>query len=292
VVLSPETAVESVEIMASTVAVRRGSYEEADRISTGDEQGSVGLRALAEIAEKRRSRRIEQGAIDIDIPEVRVFVRDGEVRIERLPATKSSGMVREMMLLAGEAAARWAFDRGLAFPYYGQESPGEASSIQGGLAGEFAKRRLMRPGITGPTPTAHRGLGLSFYAQATSPLRRYADLLGHMQIRALLAGRRPLDADEVGRRSALAQAASAPNRQAERQSEAHWTMAWLLNNPGWEGEGIIVGAAGPGNWQIYIPALGFETRLRLGPNRSLNDSLRLKVARIDLARLDASFQEL
>jgi exoribonuclease-2 len=234
---------------------------------------------------------VNQGAIEIDIPEVRVFVRGGEIKVERLPETRSSAMVREMMLLAGEAAARWAFERELPFPFYSQEAPGDPASVPPGLAGEFAKRRLMRAGITGPTPSAHRGLGLPFYSQTTSPLRRYADLLGHMQIRAALAGRPPLDADEVMRRSALAQAAAAPNRQAERASEAHWTLAWLKRHPEWRGEGVIVGSAGPGSWQIYVPGLGLETKLRLGPDRELNETLALKASRIDLPKLEVGFEE-
>ena len=306
VMLDAEGAIESVEACASLLRVRRTHYAEADSIaaagasapdgasaqgaSAQGAQGAAGLRRLQEIAELRKKRRLAGGAIDIEIPEVRVFVREGEVSIERLPETRSSGMVREMMLLAGEAAARWAFERRLPFPYYSQESPGEAAGLPEGLAGEFAKRRLMRAGITGPTPSAHRGLGLPFYSQTTSPLRRYADLLAHMQIRAALAGRPPLDEDEVMRRSALAQAAAAPNRQAERASEAHWTLVWLLRHPGWEGEGIIVGAAGPGAWTVYVPALGLESRMKLGPNHELNEALAMRVARIDLPRLDVAFK--
>jgi len=290
IALDPEGAIESVEACASMLHVRRTHYAEADAIGASDAAGAAGLRRLGEIAELRMKRRLAGGAIDIDIPEVRVFVRDGEVAIERLPDTRSSGTVREMMLLAGEAAARWAFEKRLPFPYYSQESPGEAAGVPEGLAGEFAKRRLMRAGITGPTPSAHRGLGLPFYSQATSPLRRYADLLAHMQIRAALSGRPPLDEDEVMRRSALAQAAAAPNRQAERASEAHWTLVWLLRHPEWEGEGIIVGAAGPGAWSVYVPALGLESRMKLGSNHALNEVLALRVARIDLPRLDVAFK--
>ncbi|MEI6386689.1 MAG: ribonuclease catalytic domain-containing protein [Spirochaetota bacterium] len=289
--LSEDGAVSSVEATASLLRVRRTHYAEADAIADRGAAGAEGLRKLEEIAELRLRRRLENGAIDIEIPEVRVFVREGVIAIEALPKTRSSGIVREMMLLAGEAAARWAFERKIPFPYYSQESPSETSSLPEGLAGEFAKRRLMRAGITGPTPSAHRGLGLPFYSQATSPLRRYADLLAHMQIRAALAGRETLDEDEVMRRSALAQAAGAPNRQTERASQAHWTLAWLQRNPLWQGEGIIVGAAGPGAWQVHVPTLGLETRMKLGSNRALNGILALRVARIDLPRLEVGFQE-
>ena len=290
IALDEEGAIESVDACASTLCVRRTHYAEADEIAAGGGAGSEGLRRLGRIAESRKRRRLANGAIDIEIPEVRVFVQGGEISIERLPETRSSGMVREMMLLAGEAAARWAYERRLPFPYYSQESPGDPASVPEGLAGEFAKRRLMRSGITGPTPSAHRGLGLSFYSQATSPLRRYADLMAHMQIRAALAGRPPLDEDEVMRRSALAQAAASPNRQAERASEAHWTLVWLLAHPDWEGEGIVVGAAGPGTWTVFVPDLGLESRMRLGPGRSLDERLRIRVGRIDLPRLEVGFK--
>lgn len=285
-------AIASVEALASTLSVRRSHYAAADELM--DAGGAPDLVELARIAALRKARRVEAGAVEIEIPEVRVWVRDGEIKVEALPETRASGLVREIMLLAGEAAARWAFERRLPFPFYGQEAPAEGGeAVQGqGLAAEFAKRRLMRGGILGPTPTAHRGLGLPFYAQVTSPLRRYQDLLAHMQIRALLEGREPLDADEVARRCALAQAAQAATRQAERGSELHWTLAYLLRHPDWTGEGIIVGQAGPAAYQVYIPALGLETRLKLGPGRSLDESLSLRLARVDLAALESSFDEL
>lgn len=289
--VDPEGSIAEAEVMTSTVKVRRTHYAEADRFMDADEAPE--LAALAGIAEARKARRLSQGAIEIDIPEVRVFVKNGQVEISELPETRSSGIVRELMLLAGEGLARWAWERKLPFPFYSQEAPAEAGAAAEGqtLSAQFARRRLMRGGITGPTPAAHRGLGLPFYAQATSPLRRYQDLLGHMQARAFLEGREVLSADEVMRKCAEALAGSAATRQAERSSELHWTLAWLLQHPGWEGEGVIVGAGGQGSWQVYIPSLGLETRLRLGPGHELDEKLTLRTARIDIPKLESSFDE-
>jgi len=301
--VAEDGSIASVEAMASRVRVRRCSYGEADALV--ESGGAPDLEALAAVAARRAARRAANGAVEIDIPEVRVHVRDDgsggkAIAIDPVPEDRSSLLVREMMLLAGEAAARWAFERGLPFPYYSQEAPGEAGALAAGsgladasasLAAQFARRRLMRAGISGPTPQAHRGLGLPFYAQATSPLRRYQDLLGHMQLRAALAGRDCLDADEVGRRCALAQAASAATRQAERASELHWTLAFLRRDPDWEGEAVIVGPAGPGAWQAYLPVLGLETRLKLGRDRALDERVRVRLARVDLATLESSFDE-
>ena len=95
--------------MASTVRVKRCSYGEADLLmETG---AAPDLVALAELAARRNARRVANGAVEIDIPEVRMIIESGpgskDIRIEALPRDRSSALVREMMLLAGEAAARW-----------------------------------------------------------------------------------------------------------------------------------------------------------------------------------------
>ena len=198
-----------------------------------------------------------------------------------------------MMVLAGEAAARWAFDRGLPFPYYSQEAPGSREGLPSGLAGEFAKRRLMRAGMAGVQPRAHQGLGVTMYAQITSPLRRYADLLGHQQLRAALARERggttaeALDADELSMRLARAAAGTSALRKAERASEAHWTLAYLVDREEWRGAGIVVQAGQEA--LVYIPELGLETRIR-GGGLEPNQELSLRFLKADVVKQDASFE--
>jgi len=299
--VAEDGSIAEVEACASRVRVRRASYGGADRLM--DEGQAPDLVALAQMAARRRARRLANGAVEIDIPEVRVRVEgeagDRRIHIEAVPKDESSGLVREMMLLAGEAAARWAFERGIAFPFYSQEAPSDMGPREAlpSLASQFARRRLMRAGTWGPSPAAHRGLGLPFYAQVTSPLRRYQDLLGHMQLRSFLAGRPVMDADEVSRRCALAQAASAATRQAERASELHWKLAYLEARPEWSGEAVRGAGPGTGAWQAYSPELGLETRIKLGGGRAgaeapeprLDGRVRVRLGRVDLPALDASF---
>jgi exoribonuclease II len=279
--------ISDISISPSFVRVTRLSYAEAD---TALDSGP--LAELASLAAVRRAYRSKAGAVDIDIPEVRVWVRDGIPHIDSIPDFRSSGVVREMMVLAGEAVARWAFDRSLPFPYYSQEAPGSRDELPEGLAGEFAKRRLMRAGMAGAQPRAHQGLGVTMYAQSTSPLRRYGDLLGHQQIRSWLAREAgfqaalPLPADELSMRLAKAAAALSAVRKAERSSQTHWTLVWLLEHPDWTGEGIVVQTGQ--DTVFYIPSLGYETRIKAG-ELALNQSVALRCLKVDLPRLEAFF---
>jgi len=127
------------------------------------------------------------------------------------------------------------------------------------------------------------------YAQVTSPLRRYADLLCHQQIRAALAsgsGARPLPADELSLRLARSAAEASAVRRAERDSELHWTLAWLMAQNAWEGRGVVVQAGADA--LVALPELGMDTRVK-GGALALNQELRLRFLGANLAKLDARF---
>ncbi len=280
--LDSEGSIVDVDVIPSLTRVRRFSYEAADGL-----QGAFGLAELAAIADRNLEKRMRNEAVDINLPEIHLWVEDGKVSIEQAPETRSSMIVRECMLLAGEAAARYAFREGIAFPFYGQDAPGEGKAGEG-LAGEWAKRRLMRPGMLSGSPVAHRGLGLSLYTQVTSPLRRYQDLLAHQQLRAYLEGRPTLSQDEILEKTGAAQAAAYQVRLAERAVYQHWKLIWLSQRPDWRGEGVVVGDMGR-RQVIMIPSLAMECQLPADSSLALNDRITLSCTGVDIARLEARF---
>ena len=127
------------------------------------------------------------------------------------------------------------------------------------------------------------------YSRATSPLRRYSDLLVHQQLRAYLAGRPLLEAAQVSERIAVAETGSSAVRRAERLSNTHWKLVYLTQNPEWQGHGVVV-ELNDGRGNLVIPELAMETKLRLKDNVSLNDRKRLKVREVDLPELTVWFQ--
>lgn len=215
------------------------------------------LRPLEALAEAFRAKRLAAGALEIALPEVKVRVEGEEVRITPLPPYPSRVWVREAMLLAGYAAAHLAVREGLPFPFATQEAP--ARRVEGeGLAAMWEQRKALKRAQLKAVPAPHKGLGLPLYAQVTSPLRRYLDLVAHQQLRAWLKGERPLSQAEVLERVGAAEAVADLVREAERKSKLHWTLLHL-EAKGYEGPGVLVERRG-GRGSSSSPSSGFPPR--------------------------------
>ncbi len=285
VTLDPYGEIVGVEIMPTWVRVTRLTYAEAEARLTEEP-----LHTLYRLAQQRQARRRANGAITLDLPEVKIRVVDGQVQITPLPPLRSRDLVAEAMLAAGEATARFANDHQIALPFTTQDPPdAPAEPLPDGLAGMFALRKTLKRSQQSSVPTPHSGLGLDVYVRATSPLRRYLDLVAHQQLRAFLRGGPLLDTAALLERVGAAEAITGSVAYAERLSRQHWTLVYLLQHPGWRGEGVVVEAKGP-RAVILIPELAWETRAHLRRELPLNSVVQLTLTGVDLPTLDAFFR--
>jgi exoribonuclease-2 len=305
--LSQDNSIEKTEIFYSTVKVTRISYREADDKLADAEGSNKELSELYAIAERNVKRRLDSGAVQIEFPEVQIYVKipqtdaavtaadkqseSAEIEIKPLENYRSRILVRECMLLAGEAAGEWALEKRIAFPFISQEiekpeAPDESAAAgadAGGYAGAYQLRRCMRQRVLSTKPGLHQGLGLDIYTQVTSPLRRYTDLLAHQQIHAYLDAEAGLDDDELLARLAAAERAAIATSRAERASRSHWTTVYCAQTQGteteaMEAEGIVIAIRGS-HAVVLIPTLGLETQAALprGSAPALNSTVRLKL---------------
>ena len=305
ITLQKNGKIDQISIVPSIIKVARLTYEEADVLLETNEV----LQNLNEIVEARKKLRQDQGSVDIVFPEVSIRAIDGNVEFLPVPATRSARLVQELMILAGEAAARWAYAAGLAFPYVSQEPPISAESAGCGaglsesLAENYARRKVMRTAIVSSTCGAHAGLGLSFYSQVTSPLRRYQDLLAHYQIHAELARQKSSNILEEGipreaqiglsremldQRLYLYGLQAAKNRQAERDSRLHWAMVYLSKHRDWKGQAIVL-EIDRGHAHIYIPSFGIEMLIHISRNVKPDTNITIALRRVSIPELTATF---
>lgn len=282
--LNHAAELEEIEITPSWIKVTRTSYEKAEK-----QLEESPFKELVEITNRYAARRAAFGAVKIDLPEVRIRVKDGSVVIRPLPNLGSRNLVRDAMLMAGEAAARFAFNHTIPIPYTTQDAPSDELPPPDSMANMFARRRMMSPSQAGSQPGAHFGLGMGLYAQVTSPLRRYLDLVVHQQVRAFLLQQPLMDSTAVMERVGAADAVSREVRFAERQSNKHWTLVFLAQNPDWTGEAVVVEKRGKRDI-ILIPDLALDVPIRAKDDRPLNSHLMVKVKHINLPRLEVKFE--
>ena len=304
--LNDDGAIEETTVLKTKVRVQRLTYEQADAQSSGD------LAALFKIADKNIERRKAAGAVFIQMPEVHISLEysanaaNGEtagkadsepdvklhgepaVRIEPIIRSRSAELVREFMLLAGEAAARFAFKNAIPFPFVCQEKPEIPRSLSEGLAGQYRLRRCMKSRTISTSPLAHAGLGLGMYSQVTSPLRRYGDLVAHEQLHAFLDGRPLLSKDSVLERISEGDAAAGAAVKAERKSNLHWTLVYLLQHKDSRFEAVIVDTK-ENQAAVIIPALAQEALIPLVPGKTLNDTVYVQATGINIPELTATY---
>lgn len=279
-------------VQPSLVRVQRLSYEQAEA-----QLETEPFRSLNRLAQAYQARRQANGALNIDLPEAIFKVQDSQITIQPIQRLRSRDMVRDAMLMAGEAAARFAVEQQIPFPFATQEPPDLPAVLQESLrqpealerlSTGFAVRRYLKRSQISSLPAPHAGLGLPMYSRATSPLRRYLDLVVHQQLRLYLSGNYPLDEQALLERLGSAESTSAAIAQAESLSRRHWTLVYLQQHPDWQAEGVLVEKNGLRGIAI-IPELALEVRLHLRSDLPLDARLPLRLQGVNLPELEAHF---
>ncbi len=203
------------------------SYEMAQAILDGKPapEGSdpklVGMVKEAwKLASTLRERRFRNGALDLEMPEIKIRLDDkGRAEVaEPVIHTESHQLVEECMLAANESVAKILKDRMKPAIYRIHEDPDpsrlldytETAKAHGYRPGDLTNRahiqkllddskgtpeehviklgllKSLKRAVYSAEPIGHYGLAKGDYCHFTSPIRRYADLIVHRALQPLL----------------------------------------------------------------------------------------------------------
>lgn len=278
--IAPDGAAHLEQMVLSTVRVERLTYH-----SAGERWEEEPLSSLRRELERFRERRRADGALFIQLPEVKLRVVDGTVQITPCFVTPERELVANAMLAAGSAVAGWAAEREIPMPFVAQVPP-EAEPGGGSMVEMFALRRACAPSTVQCSPGRHAGLALEPYVRVTSPLRRYADLLAHQQLRRVLKKEELLSADWLESRLVLSEAAALERRRLERTVNEYWTLVYLAQHPEWTGRAVLVDRQDD-RLTFLVPELAYEYKNRFGGRVNLGEELEVRLAAVDPAALIA-----
>ena len=214
-------------------SAHRFNYEEIDDYLENDQPWKKKLspevfalvRDMHTLAMQLRRRRMDGGAINLVLPEVKIDLDDdGKVAgAHTVDHTESHQVIEEFMLAANEAVARYLDDRDLNYlrrihPIPDERKLQQLTEFVRALGIEcdslqdrhelkrvveasegrpevhaihFAVLRSLQKAIYSPEPVGHYALNSKHYCHFTSPIRRYPDLVIHRMIGDLIDGKTP-----------------------------------------------------------------------------------------------------
>ncbi len=199
---------------------RRLSYKEVNKFFDGDKNLSdcaENLRVLKKIHDLRKKIREKRGAIDFDLPEMKILLNSAgkPLEITKRIQTLGESIIEECMLLANETVAEHTIKKKIASLYRIHELPTPEKVLtlnnllahfnlhinKGKEPSEFQKilskaknmpaekiimsyaLRTMQQARYSPENLGHFGLAAEFYTHFTSPIRRYPDLMVHRALK-------------------------------------------------------------------------------------------------------------
>ena len=285
VLLNADGSLADYQICPSWIRVTyRLTYEDADEML--ELNAEPPLSTLASLAQLRYQWRLSQGAIPIEFPECHVSVANHIPTLSVIEETPARKLVAEMMILTGEATARYAATHGIPVPYRLQpqpELPPDLDQIPPGPLRAWAVVRCMNKAEISLTPGRHAGLGLAAYCQATSPIRRYSDLVVHFQLKAHLSGSpHPFSPEEVQQIIQGLEVSVNEASQVERKTDRYWITEYFRRHPDHLWRAQVIGILR--DWENLAMVLfednGFRTAVRFSRQVSVGEwvTLVLRVA--------------
>jgi exoribonuclease-2 len=262
VTLSDVGEVQDWTICPSLIKVRRRfTYQEVDQLLPRDRT----LAALARLTSLLRERRLAQGAYELRLPEVWViFPAQGDLQVAvEDQETPSRQMVAEAMVLANRLAAQFLAEHDTPAIYRTQPEPREPIRHEEGktLLELWQDRRKLSRVVMDLKPQPHWGLGLPQYTLATSPIRRYLDLVTHRQLLAAVTGTSlPYGPEDLEKIVAVIEPAMRRAGLLKTRRLRYWLLKYLAARVGQKKEALVLEAI-PHRYRLVFPDLLLEVPL-------------------------------
>ncbi|MBF0117858.1 MAG: RNB domain-containing ribonuclease [Desulfobacterales bacterium] len=229
------------EIVPSIIQVKRQlTYYDVNTIADIDKE----IILLQDIAKKFRKKRMENAAVQITLPEINIWIKDdGEIILSKINRESPGRMlVSEIMIMANWLMAKFISENNAAAIYRTQIDPKERlyNGEDDNLYRNWMQRKLLHRFILNSRPEHHAGLGLNVYITATSPIRKYFDLITQRQIRALLGYEELYSHDEIEK---VIQMLEEPMKHVfTLQFERHkyWKLKYLEQKIGQKEEALVL----------------------------------------------------
>jgi exoribonuclease-2 len=231
----------SYEIFPSLIRIHHQlTYHEVNMMAEEDRN----MMLLQDIAKRFRQKRLSEGAIQISLPEISIWLENGEMVLNKTNReTPSRMLVSEIMIMANWLMARFLAKHNLPAIYRSQPEPKARlyKDDEGTLFQNWMQRKQLSRFMLGCEPERHSGLGLDAYLTATSPIRKYSDLIIQRQIRTVFGLEDPYTEEEIERAIQLLEQPMSLVSKIQFRRKKYWLLKYLEGRIGEKEEAIVLG---------------------------------------------------
>ena len=203
------------------------SYEDADLLIDYAPKEEEDLNIIFSILDKRKKWRKQFGSKEI-LESYGKIVVNNNIPINRIiNPTLSRILISEAMILYGDLISIYTKNNNIPVPYRVQEYNcnlynDKDISKDNIILNNFLKKRGMGKTHYSSKPLRHHSLGLNSYLHATSPIRRYSDLLVHYQITRFLDNKDLISKEEIDKNIKIINNLSRQNINKYREDQKIW----------------------------------------------------------------------
>jgi len=240
---------------------------------------------LESVAKALRQTRLNNGAVELIRPDIKIRVINNQVQIKPLHIdARSQLIVSEMMILANYIAAKYCFDNELPCIYRSQNAPDELPVQEDSYNPVLFEQTIkcLKKTKTTVHPSSHSGLGLDFYTQVTSPIRRYSDLIMEKQLIHHVNKKETLYSEnDIMKAFAATTPAIQEAREVQNQADNFWLLTWLeeqrLNIPL---EATIVSKLSSG-YLAEINEIFYKTKIHYAEKLEIGDQCLIEIIKVN-----------
>jgi exoribonuclease-2 len=209
------------------------SYSEADDLLENRNHGLFSLfKRVTELTNASKEQRLRNGALFVDRSEMKLTCIQGErIKVEIIDINSPSReMIAELMIIYNGQVAEFCFKNNIPVAYRTQEPPDYEQStrvVKDPLTWYITSKSLRKAALS-MKPKKHFGLGVDKYTQASSPIRRYADLqLQRQLVHFLKTGLAKYSEEEMKCTTNRSEAQAKKLKLIEVSRKRYWFLKYL-----------------------------------------------------------------
>ncbi len=273
------------KIVASKLKIsQRLNYTETDKMMNEDQT----IQSLYKIAETFQEKRLKSGAMQINLPEVNVWLSEDKEVSLGITNRENPGrfLVSEIMIMGNWLMGSFLKENEIPAIFRSQPEPKQRlyKGKDESLFLNCMQRKHLSRGTLGFTPEHHSGLGLDVYVTATSPIRKYFDLATQRQIRAGLGFEKPYTAEEIKNMIFMLEQPMSYVGRLQYMRRRYWILKYLEKQKGTKTEALVLES----RKDFYIVLLKeymFECKLQKnGINHKPKDLVQVSIQHSDARR--------